>query len=293
MAYQMLRSISARLREANDAAIGDLREKNQRLSQAYAALQAAQDQLIEKERLEHELRLAREIQESMLPQTMPHLAGFECCARMVPAREVGGDFFDLFALDDDTLGIVIGDVCGKGIPAALYMAQTRSMIRAEAFRAASPAEALQMVNRQLLEMNSSGMYVTVVYGQLCRSTRRFVTARAGHEWPMLWDAHGAPIAYERGVGHPLGLLPEPAIDVQNITLPAGSTLLLYTDGATEAANPAGSFFGRDGLSATLKGASASAAPALCDALLQAVNAHTGLAPQADDITLVVVRAHSG
>src|SRR5262249_36384695 len=158
------RSLSARLREADNATICELREKNRQLSEAYQSLQAAQAQLIEKEALERELQVARDIQEQMLPRALPAPPGFEVGARMVPARIVSGDFFDCIPLGPATAGIVVGDVCGKGVPAALYMALTRSLLRAEVSRNVSARAALQRVNRLLCEMNDTGMFVTLLYG---------------------------------------------------------------------------------------------------------------------------------
>src|SRR4051812_16362076 len=132
LAYEMLRVLSIRLRESHDTAIRDLHEKNARLAQAYAELQAAQARIIEQETLERELRLARETQESMLPRELPRVAGFDIGARMVAARMVGGDFYDVFPLSPDRLGVVIGDVSGKGMPAALFMALVSNLLRAEA-----------------------------------------------------------------------------------------------------------------------------------------------------------------
>ncbi|HWQ15807.1 MAG TPA: SpoIIE family protein phosphatase [Roseiflexaceae bacterium] len=290
LAYEMLRVISARLRESNDAAVRDLREKNRQLTQAYAELQAAQARLVEQERMAHEMQLAREIQENMHPPTLDALPGYEVGARIVPAREVAGDFFDVFRLDDDTLAVAVGDVCGKGVPAALYMAQTRSLIRAEAARASSPEETLRAVNRHLLDLNArGGMFVTLIYGVLRGSAGEFTVARAGHELPLVWDASGTPIPQRLQVGHPLGLLPSPAIDTQRIALPPGATLLLYTDGASETADLAGAFFGREQLLAVARQASPQP-QALCDALVQALAAYRGPAPQADDITLLALRA---
>jgi serine phosphatase RsbU (regulator of sigma subunit) len=290
LAYEMLRVISARLRESNDASVRDLREKNRQILEAYAELQAAQARLVEQERMAHEMQLAREIQESMHPATLSALPGYEVGARIVPAREVAGDFFDLFRLDDDTLALAIGDVCGKGVPSALYMAQTRSLIRVEARRGGTPAETLRAVNRHLMELiTGGGMFVTLIYGVLRGSARELVLARAGHELPLVWHASGAVEPKRYGVGHPLGLLPDPAIDTQRILLPPGATLLLYTDGATEAADPSGAFFGRERLHEVTRGGP-SRAQALCDGLVHALTAFRGAAPQADDITLLALRA---
>jgi phosphoserine phosphatase RsbU/P len=303
MAYDMLRVLSTRLRDTHNSTITDLRDKNQqlarayadlqeqnqRLAQAYADLAAAQEQLIEKEALERELRLAREIQESILPRRLPVAAGSELGARMVPAREVAGDFFDAFPIGDGEIGLVIGDVCGKGMPSAIFMALTRSLLRAEAARAATVEETLRSVNHHLLDMNSSGMFVTVIYGILRPAAREFIYARAGHELPLILDAAGTPQQLPRDNGHPLGLLDDPAIDVQCVSLSAGGTLLLFTDGVTEATGPGGEFFELDRLKTFVGEHVGSTSQQLCDALVERLTVFRGATPQADDITLLAAR----
>ena len=298
MAYEMLRALSTRLRDSNDAVIHDLQEKNrqlqaqnQQLAQAYADLAAAQSQLVEKEALEHELRLARDLQERILPRRLPTPRGFDLGARMVAAREVGGDFFDVFPLGSDSLGLVVGDACGKGMPAALFMALTRSLLRAEAGRAASPEAALRATNQHLAEMSTAGMFITILYGVLSYSTGEFIYARAGHELPLIWNMSGVPLAPARANGQPLGILPDPAIDVQTLRLPPGGTLLLFSDGVTEATDAQGGFFGLESIEATVQAHLGMPAQQLCDRLVDRLTAYRGTAPQADDITLLAV--HSG
>jgi sigma-B regulation protein RsbU (phosphoserine phosphatase) len=291
LAYEMLRVLSVRLRESHDTAIRDLHEKNARLSQAYADLQSAQARIIEQETLERELRLARETQESMLPRALPRLDGFDMGARMVAARVVGGDFYDLFPLSPHRLGVVIGDVSGKGMPAALFMALVSSLLRAEAQRGdTSPEQALRIVNRHLLSRDARSMFVTVLYGVLCRETREFAFVRAGHEMPLLLDADGRLLTPEMGRGHPLGLFPNPMLDIQAVQLPLGGMLLLYTDGVNEAMDAHSQLFGLERIVAAVRGARDASAQQLCDQLVQAVITYRGLAAQADDITLVAVRA---
>jgi phosphoserine phosphatase RsbU/P len=291
LAYEMLRVLSIRLRESHDMAIRDLHEKNARLVQAYAELQAAQARIIEQETLERELRLARETQESMLPRVLPRLAGFDIGARMIAAHMVGGDFYDLFPLSPNRLGVVIGDVSGKGMPAALFMALVSSLLRAEALRDdTTPEQVLRIVNRHLLSRDAHSMFVTVLYGVLCHETREFAFVRAGHELPLLLAADGALLTPTMGRGHVLGLFPHPVLDMQTVQLPPGGTLLLYTDGVNEAMDAGSQLFGPERIVATVRGARAASAQQLCDQLVQAVTAYRGTAAQADDITLVAVRA---
>lgn len=292
LAYEMLRVLSSRLRASHEASIRDLHEKNERLAKAYADLQAAQAQIIEQETLARELELARDIQESMLPQWLPPLAGFDLGARMVPARMVGGDFFDVIPLGPDTLGIVIGDVSGKGVPAALFMALTCSLLRAEAGRTPAPTDVLRNVNHQLLGMNANGMFVTVLYGVLHQTTRAFSYARAGHDLPLVWTTGGETVPIPRTQGLPLALFPDLVLDAQTVVIPAGGMLLLYTDGVTEAMDAQGELFGLERLVPTVLRKPISPAQALCDDLIRMLTAYHGTAPQADDITVVAVRAQA-
>lgn len=289
LAIEMLRVLSTRLRESHDTTIRDLHEKNEHLAQAYAELQAAQAQLIAQETLLRELRLAREVQESMLPAWLPHMPNIEIAAQMIPARIVGGDFYDVFPLDSGDLGIAIGDVSGKGFAAALFMALTCSLLRAEAGRGGSPETTLRAVNRYLLARNPKRMFVSMIYGTLDCRTRTFCYARAGHEFPLAWDTGGAMLAIEHGHGHPLGMFLEPLLDLQRLTLPPGGTLLLFTDGVTEAMDEHEVLFGGERLEhLTLNGTAS--AEQVRDRVVEAVLEHQGKATQSDDMTLVVVRA---
>jgi phosphoserine phosphatase RsbU/P len=288
IAYEMVRVLSNRLRDANNATIRDLREKNRQLTEAYLELKAAQARIIEQETLERELQVARSLQEAMLPRELPNMEGFDFSARMVPARTVSGDFYDFIPLDNYRVGIVIADVCGKGLPAALLMSLTRSLLRAEALRGGPPAEVLRSVNRHLLDMSDSRTFVTVLYGILHQQTREFVYVRAGHELPLIIGSDGEMNVPHMGQGQPLGILVEPDLDAQQVTLPFGGTLLLYTDGVTEAVDQLGDFFETERLYEVASSGRGLPAQVLCDSLLQAVTAHRGSAPQADDVTMVAV-----
>jgi serine phosphatase RsbU (regulator of sigma subunit) len=290
VAVELVQTLSRRLRETNDATIRDLRAKNRQLEQAFQALQAAQAQIVEKERLERELQLAHDLQQSMLPLELPVLPGFDFAAMMVPAQAVGGDFYDFVDLGRGAVGVVVADVSDKGISAALFMALTRSLIRAEASRDASPPEVLRRVNRHLLDMNKAGMFVTVLYGELHSPSGQFVYARAGHELPLLFDANGESILVPRDRGQPLGVFADPQLDEQCITLPPGGRLALITDGVTDALNMSEEDFGAQRLKAAIRREAGAGAQVVCNGVRQAVKAHEGTAPQFDDFTLVIVSA---
>ena len=292
LAYQMLSVLSLRLQTAHNQTIRDLTEKNRRLAEAYESLKAAQEQIIEKKIMERELMQAREIQESMLPTLLPRLQGFDIVAQMLPARMVGGDFFDVIRLSPDSLGIVIGDVAGKGVPAALFMALTRSLLRAEARPSIPPDKVLQRVNHTLLGMNAKGLFVTVLYGVLNQETQEFTYVRAGHESPMLWDKNGKIIPTILGNGQVLGLLAQPILEPMSLTIPLGGAMLLFSDGVTEAATEQGEFFGTQGVEAIIPDLLNKPVRDQLDHLLEELTRHQGANPQADDITVIAVQAHA-
>jgi len=289
-AYELVGLLSRRLEESEDTTILDLREKNRQLTDAYRELKAAQAQMIEKERLERELEIAHHIQASILPQTLPTHPDLDFGARIVPARSVGGDFYDLFPVGEGRWGIVVGDVCDKGVPAALFMMLTYSLMRAEAPRASSPGEALRTVNRQLLDMNPSGMFVTLLYGVLDADTCRFAYARAGHPPPLLLDGACRTVAVPVGVGHPLGLFDTPELDEQDLVIPAGGTALVFSDGLSDVLENAAGDHAWDhlcGAVATIPGATAQE---ICDRLWEETQAaEADPQVQMDDFVLVVVK----
>jgi sigma-B regulation protein RsbU (phosphoserine phosphatase) len=289
LAYGMLAVLSLRLQDAHNKTIQDLREKNRELTEAYENLKAAQEQIIEKRTLERELMQAREIQESMLPTVIPQLEGLEVGVSMVPARMVGGDFYDVIAFTPKQLAIVVGDVAGKGVPAALFMALTRSLVRVEAHPNASPERVLKRVNHHLLEMNATGLFVTILYGILDRESRKFTYVRAGHEHPLLWDAEGAILPIQTGAGQALGWLDTPALEPVTLTIPTGGGMLLMSDGVTEANDPQGNLFGRERLAALIPSRVEEPAQALLSSLMQELWDFQAPAPQADDITMIAVR----
>jgi serine phosphatase RsbU (regulator of sigma subunit) len=289
LAYEIIRMLSKRLEESENITILDLKEKNQRLSEAYEELKNAQEQIIEKERLEKELEISRQIQQSILPSTLPTPKGYEFGALMIPARAVGGDFYTFFELPKDRLGIVVGDVSDKGVPAALFMALTYSLMRAEGVRTSSPVKALHQVNKHLLQMNSSCMFVTLVYGILDYGSGDFHFARSAHPAPYLLDENSHSVVIPVTVAQPLGLFEEPPIDEQCVHLPPGGTLLLYSDGITETMDAQGAEFGLESLNQSMSTNHSLPAQEICEALWKDVKAYGGDLPQHDDFTTVIVK----
>jgi serine phosphatase RsbU (regulator of sigma subunit) len=289
ISYEIIRLLSHRLEESENFTIRDLKERNQQLVEAYAELQIAHVQIVEKERLEKELELSGQIQQSLFPKALPYAPGYEFSAMMVPARAVGGDFFTCLKLGHERLGLVVGDVSDKGVPAALFMAVTYSAIHLEAPRTRSPVQVLRNINKHLLEMNNSTMFVTLVYGILDCGSGDFHFARAGHPSPYLLDADGCLLDVPVSSGQPLGLFDNLPIDEQQIQLPAGGTLLLFSDGVSETKDLAGIDFAPEGLYQTLSKNHARPADEICEQIWLDVKQHGRGLPQQDDFTSVVVK----
>lgn len=290
LAYEMVRVLSMRLTQAQDMAIRDLQEKNRQLTEAYQELKAAQAQIIEKEKLERELELARRIQMSIFPPGLPQFEGFDFAAQVIPMSAVGGDLFDFIPLDDERLGIAVGDVSGHGVPAALFMALAVTLLRAEACRTCSPQEVLHNVNRQLLNLGNRGMFVTMLYGVLDRAAGEFTYVRAGHEVPILCRANGDLLVPALGRGQFLGLLDNPLLPEETVRFASGDTMLLYTDGVIDAIGAQAQMLGEEQLQEAFSANCAAPPQVICERILERVAAYSGSLAQKDDITLVCVQA---
>lgn len=240
-------------------------------------------------RLESEMLIARKTQRSILPQRIPHHAGYQFGTFIMPARAVGGDFYDFIPLGHDLMGIVIGDVSDKGLPAALFMALTFSLLRAESERSSDPAEILSYVNRALLKMNASGMFVTLLYGVLDFRTGIIQYARAGHLLPILLDAQGSAMTLCVNEGQPLGLFSKVILDVQEIVLVPGGNALFFTDGLSEAFNDQGEQFGIDSITRTLYAHRDDSSPTICRKMYETVKAFSQSAPNQDDFAVVSLK----
>ncbi len=240
-----------------------------------------------RERIEQELHLARRIQQASLPESVPSLEGWEISPRYKPAREVGGDFFDFLELEDDRLGMVVGDATGKGVPAALVMSTTCGMLRAVTQASDySPGEVLQRVNEALSTRIPANMFVTCFYGVLDPRTGSFAYANAGHDLPYVRSGGDAEELMARGM--PLGLMPGVSYEEKEIVLGAGDRALFYSDGLVEAHNPEGEMFGFPRLQALV--AEHAEGEPLVDFLMDELYSFTGERwEQEDDITLVTLQ----
>lgn len=292
LSVSMVRVLSQRLDATNTQTFRDLTEKNRQLQTAFDELKAAQAQLIEKERLEHELQVAADIQLSILPDELPEPDEFGFGARILPARQVGGDFYDVFNVKENRIGVLIGDVADKGVPSALFMARAHALIMAEADTGLSSGEVMHLVNRHITRLQKSTQFVTVLYGILDLNTREFNYARAGHEPPLILNPDGTVERIAHSPGMALGLWENITLDVRTVTLPPGATLLLFTDGLTDCRNPGGEPFGLERIKKTLSDMPNINAQQVCDQLLDTLRNYENGSKQDDDVTLVAIHAVS-
>ena len=235
------------------------------------------------------MEIARQTQQSILPRQLPKIPGYDFGSLMIPARAVGGDFYDFIQLDDQHLCIVIGDVSGKGLPAALLMTLTFSLVRAATGRTDNPGKILQNANSFLYNMSASGTFVTLLYCVLDFQTGILTYQRAGHLLPIILDQNGKfiDIAMERG--QPLGLFDEVKIDQQQVLIPKGGLALLYSDGLNEAADSQGNEFGLQRVKHELLTHREENASIICEKLWLTAQSHSGENLHQDDFTTVIVK----
>lgn len=280
--------LSQRLDNTNISTFRDLTEKNRQLQKAFDELKAAQEQLIEKERMERELQVAADIQMSILPDVLPVHESFDFGGRILPARQVGGDFYDVFRLGNNKFGVLIGDVADKGVPSAIFMARAHALIIAEADGAATPGEVLRMANKHITGLEKSIQFVTALYGVLDVTTGEFAYARAGHEPPLLLHDHGDVHRLPHQPGMALGLWENIALDEYKLFLPKGSLLMMFTDGMTDCRNHKGEPFGLERIKTTLTGLTTLSAQEACNQLFESLMNYQNGSKQDDDVALVAI-----
>ena len=250
--------------------------------------QRLEQERIERERIEQELRVARRIQQASLPKETPTLAGWQISPFYQPAREVGGDFYDFFELEDGRVGVVVGDATGKGIPAALLAEATSNMLRAvaQALDSTSPGKVLERVNETLLARIPPNMFVTCFYAILEPESGNLTYANAGHDLPYLHRNGEAEELRARGM--PLGLMPGRGYEEKKTILEAGKSALFYSDGLVEAHDPKGEMFGFPRLRALV--AEHAQERSLGDFLMEELYSFVGDGwEQEDDITLLTLK----
>lgn len=272
--------------------VGDLargfRSMTQELQDYIARLTATTSA---KERIESELRIAHDIQMSILPKLFPPLPDrheIDLYALIEPAKQVSGDFYDFYAIDDDHFCLVIADVAGKGVPASLFMAVTKTLIKSTAKPGRSPAEILTLVNADVARDNDQSMFITVFCAILDLGTGHLVYANAGHNPPMLLRGPGHAEPLPRSSQLVLGLMEEIRYQDAEVSLEPGDRLLLYTDGVTEAMNGADEPYSEERLEDTLVQLASGSVHEITEGIVESVQTFAGEAPQSDDITIMLL-----
>jgi phosphoserine phosphatase RsbU/P len=280
-----------------EEAPGGLRFRARRLEiitgiaqQAALAIQndLLQSEMVVRERLETEIQLARQIQQTFIPESLPQFPDWELAARWKTARQVGGDFYDVFDLPGNRLGLFIADVADKGVPAALFMALTRTLVRAAVIETDSPAEALRRVNDLLIPDTKQGMFVTAVYAVLDMDKYELTYTNAGHN-PPLWIKCDGGVERLTRTGVALGAAEGLIFEERTIPLELNESILLYTDGLTESFNLEGEFFGEERLMEAITANQCASASDLLDVVEKSLLNFVQDMPPADDLTMLVLR----
>jgi phosphoserine phosphatase RsbU/P len=257
----------------------------------------------EKEKLESEiarknaeLEIAAEIQRSFLPDVIPQIKGFEIAATSRPAKEVGGDFFDVVPLDvislsKNQMGVLIADVSGKGVPAALFMALSRVIVRTSSTWFKVPSDIIRHANSIISSDSKTGMFVTLFYGVIDKDTRKFTFVNAGHNPPILYHGNSGTMEELEGTGIALGIMDDAEYGQDEVQMYPGDTIILYTDGVTEAINEREEMFEVERLLSVIKDTNNATAQETLERIITSVFQFSGTQPQFDDITLMVVKVH--
>ena len=246
---------------------------------------------LERAAVQRDLDLARELQGGLLPKVFPtreEAPGIELFARLEPAKEVSGDLYDFFPIEPGKMCFVVGDVSGKGIAAGIFMAVTRTLIRATAVPGRGPVEIMNRVNAQLAKENQASLFVTMILGIVDTATGRMVYGQGGHNPPILVPAQGKP-TYEPAGGMPLGVFEDAKFGERELQLKPGETLLVYTDGVTEAMNQAKDLFGEDRLEKAVTGVADLSSEKIAERVIEQVEGFVLEAERSDDITLLAIQ----
>lgn len=244
----------------------------------------------EKERLVKEIEIARGIQQSFLPDASPDIPGLDVAAVSLPARVVGGDFYDFIPLSKDRWGLVVADVSGKGVPAALFMALSRTLMRSTAQGAALPSDAINHANNLILQDSKANMFVTLFYAVFDQSALKLEYANAGHNPPLMVTGSKNSIVMLKAQGVPLGILSEIKATTDSIALKKGDLIVLYTDGVTEAVNDSGEQFETERLEKIAVDNRHLSSEDIIGKIRSELTEFVGERPQFDDITIMVLKA---
>ncbi len=239
-------------------------------------------------KMQEELRLAYKIQMDLLPSSAPAIPGYDIAGKTIPAQLVGGDYFDFIPVNEHRIALCLGDVSGKGLPAALLMANTQATLRGQTLVAGSVTDCISRSNTLLYQSTSPEKFVTLFYGVLDTQRHQFTCSNAGHEHPYHFSSGDQPQKLDKG-GTALGMLESFPYEEDVISLAPGDTIIMFSDGISEAMDANRQQFGAERLEAIIRQNVASSAGTIIGKIVEAAQWHAGLAPQADDMTLLVIK----
>ncbi|MEJ2636589.1 MAG: SpoIIE family protein phosphatase [Calditrichia bacterium] len=239
-------------------------------------------------RFQEEMRLARDIQLNLLPATIPEIPGYQISGKTIPAKDVGGDYYDFIPLDENTLAFCLGDVSGKGIPAALLMANLQATLRNQSKAGTCCRDCITKANTFLFQSTDSKKFATLFYGILNFKENEFVYCNAGHDNPFLFSANDEPVRLQAG-GIVLGFIPEYNFAEEKVPFPPGGLLVIYSDGITEAMNSREEEFGESRLAEIISRNGDRSAEQIASAILDEIDTYVGDIPPMDDKTIVVIK----
>ncbi len=289
LANTIIQKVLSNSRRMDQMYIEELQMKNAALQKAYDDLQAAQKVLLEKERLEHEIELAAVVQRSLLPAELPQFNDYTFSAFLTPARQVGGDFYDVIELDGEHVGILIADVADKGFHAAMFMAVSRTLFQQAAQHSLSPAQVVLAVHRSMFAVaTNEDMFVTAFYGVLHRPSGQLTYVRAAHDRPLL--VRNGEVTALSGNGRFLGMILELELQEYSVQLQAGDRLIMYSDGVPDATNWQNEHYGMERFTQLVQQHGDRSAAEITKIITEDVHNWCAGAPAADDLTLLILEA---
>ncbi|RME76093.1 MAG: hypothetical protein D6784_06585 [Chloroflexi bacterium] len=293
----ILRGITRSVRDTDRLTIAELQLKNTELARTLENLKAAQAELLRRERMKRDLEIAAAVHQSILPTAFPQIPGYEFASIARPAREVGGDLYDVVDLGQNQVGIVMADASGKSVQAAIYMAVVRALFLSQTSFWASPAETAHRIHNLLMRVATGpvDMFVTAFYGKLDTFSGELCYVRAGHDRPLHFHAADGQVTLLDAPGRFLGLLPDLVVQEQIVTLQPGDCLVCYSDGVTDAVQSGNgeTMYGLDRLVQTVAQNGQASAKELVNAVVKDIDAFRNGAELPDDLTLLVVRRLPG
>lgn len=290
VARTIMRGIIRSVRDTDRITIAELQLKNNELAKTLENLRAAQEELLSRERMKRDLEIAVSVHQSILPTSFPDIPGYEFAAISRPAREVGGDMYDVIEVGDEYIGIVMADASGKSVQAAIYMAVVRALFLSETAITTSPAEVAHRIHELLLKATTSDMFVTAFYATIHKETGHTRYIRGGHDRPVYYEATTQTISLLDAPGRFLGLLPNLIVEEASLTLKPGDVLISYSDGVTDAIRPGGEMYGLDRLKAILHQTYSLSANDIAHAITEDIDTFREGEDQPDDLTMLVVKA---